>query len=1089
MEHPETRFIRAYPFYILIREISEHSFTRPDFLAMAGYPDNNSLANAVMLVETHLRMKGVLTFSLFLLLFLFLSPSSRAGHSVYGAKIEYRFVHPDSLEIVLTVKTNCIGWSLEGITGAVEKQYYYAQLLHIVRQQDTLLDSLDYCNSYLNHSVCPDTMSRCLDGPMLFSTAIFEYKKVFPLSYFAECELTFFWQEETNQSVFAGPGRSNSITSGNAGILVYVYAYLNYCHIPQPNSPLITRDFPDALPHNRPIKYRYSVSVDEPEDDSVYIDLIMPKTTNGADGYYSGNHNYYRPVRFMGFPNHTLPLPAGFHLDPVCGILEFTGVTQNEVTNVNIRIQRFVRRNDSIFKVSELNYEHTFWITAGNDYKYYFPTPPIYNDALCIEKSVYIPIVCGSGQPREPGPQKICTRDSVFLETPYYPTYAYQWYKDGAAIASATQSGYWASDSGSYRVAVVNAETGCSKFSITMQVLIDDGSFPVISYDSLRPYCQSDTAFLFRDSGDYSWFQWRKDNKPFSPDSTFVFPATRDGAYALDAVNERGCRVRSNTLNLKFNLPVTAPLFDTTVHNFCGAFSDTLRTERPLFEYNWIQPGSSTDSFLIVDSTSMVHLEGKDTLGCPVKDSLLVRSFALPVSNLQNDTAFCSSDSIRYFLYAQTEAGPGVHYQWNASVADSSHRYQAMDSGMFFVHINDSNTCTATDSIVLVRTPPLPVGLGEDRFYCYGEPVSDTLETPLKDTTGLLFLWNTGAADTFPHIRVFDTGSYILRVQDSAGCQYPDTLSIIYHPLLNVDLGPDSLYCFNASIAQLLEPPAPPLPEYHYQWNGSPVDTLPDYLATDSGFYWVLLKDGFGCPHSDSLRIGRHGPILLNLGKDTLVCLNSTLLLDAGQQETYLWSDGSDQRQLLVDEDGDHWVEVRDGYSCALKDSIRVDFSKLPLVELPDSVLCEIEHLLLEVDSSHSQYLWSTGGRSYQLRLRDTGLVWVKVTNACGTSIDSAWVRGCRYEPLEIYIPNGFTPNGDIHNEVFKIYIDHYREFNLAIYNRWGERVFESDSPNHSWDGTFQGVPVQQDVYVYVLQVISLERKMYAYYGNITILR
>ncbi|HCS21054.1 MAG TPA: hypothetical protein DIW47_10935 [Bacteroidetes bacterium] len=869
-------------------------------------------------------MKGISGFFFFLLLVYPLM--THASHNVYSGKLEYRFVHPDSLEIMLTITLSC-----NSIVTHID-QYYEAQLLHIARGQDTLKDSLEYCNSYANNAVCPDSMSRCFGGKLLFSTAIFEYKKIFPLSFFNACEMTFFWQGDSAKLPL--PERGGLITTGHESVPIYIYAYLNYCTIAQPNSPRITRNFPDVMPYTIPIKYNYGITVDEPEDDSVYIDLILPKTWNGVDKNYLGSFSHSRPLRFSGYPNNNLSLPLGFHIDNECGLLEFTATGQNEVSTLNLRIQRFVRRNDSVYKVSELNYDHIIRIENSNAYKYYFPTPPIYHQTFCVEKSVYVPLICGTG-PREPGPQKICTRDSVLLETPFHSSYAFQWYKNGLSIPYATQSIYWASDSGTYRVAVVNEETGCNKLSIEMQVLIDDGTVPVITYDSMRPYCESDTALIFRDSTQYSWVQWRKNDKPFSMDSTLVFPAISDGSYALDVVNQRGCRVRSNTLNIKINTPNSSPLFDSTAHLFCGSFSDTILTTRPLLWYNWLEPVQSEDSFLIVNEKSMVILEAMDTLGCMVLDSI------------------------------------------------------ALD----------------------------------------------------------------------------------------------------YYPDLELNLGNDSLYCFNEAISQVLKTGVPALPDYRYQWNGVLADSLPEFVASDTGLYWVLLQDGFGCFHADTLSIGKYPPILVNLGGDTLLCGTNTLLLEGGSHAAYSWSDGSTLSELLVESAGNYSVEVKDDHGCSEHDSIFIAYSEPPIFVLDDSVLCETDYLLLEAPENYPEYLWSTGNRTYQAQIKDTGLVWLRVKNECGNVTDSAWIRGCRYEPLDIFIPNVFSPNSDQLNEGFYIYIDHYREFNVTIYNRWGQQIFESDTPTNSWDGTFRGVSVEQDVYFYILRVLSLDGRLYSYNGNITVIR
>jgi gliding motility-associated-like protein len=77
----------------------------------------------------------------------------------------------------------------------------------------------------------------------------------------------------------------------------------------------------------------------------------------------------------------------------------------------------------------------------------------------------------------------------------------------------------------------------------------------------------------------------------------------------------------------------------------------------------------------------------------------------------------------------------------------------------------------------------------------------------------------------------------------------------------------------------------------------------------------------------------------------------------------------------------------------------------------------------------------------------------------------------------KLYIPNAFTPNGDLVNEVFKfVYPESaYKKVEMTIYNRWGGFIYETSMPGGKWwDGTFEGVPCSEDVYFYVAKAIKI---------------
>ncbi len=91
-------------------------------------------------------------------------------------------------------------------------------------------------------------------------------------------------------------------------------------------------------------------------------------------------------------------------------------------------------------------------------------------------------------------------------------------------------------------------------------------------------------------------------------------------------------------------------------------------------------------------------------------------------------------------------------------------------------------------------------------------------------------------------------------------------------------------------------------------------------------------------------------------------------------------------------------------------------------------------------------------------------------------------------EPF-IFIPTGFTPNGDGKNEVFKVFGNDLTEVSLIVYDRWGEQVFESNDPNIGWDGSFRGKQLPPDVYGFYAVVKCADGLLFAKKGNVTLMR
>ncbi|REJ80839.1 MAG: gliding motility-associated C-terminal domain-containing protein [Bacteroidetes bacterium] len=89
--------------------------------------------------------------------------------------------------------------------------------------------------------------------------------------------------------------------------------------------------------------------------------------------------------------------------------------------------------------------------------------------------------------------------------------------------------------------------------------------------------------------------------------------------------------------------------------------------------------------------------------------------------------------------------------------------------------------------------------------------------------------------------------------------------------------------------------------------------------------------------------------------------------------------------------------------------------------------------------------------------------------------------------PTSIYIPNAFTPNGDGLNDTFGVKGEGIKNFRLFIYNRWGEKIFETSNPNEHWDGYYGGRPAEQGTYVYQVFASGIGKK--ARNGSVTLVR
>lgn len=130
-----------------------------------------------------------------------------------------------------------------------------------------------------------------------------------------------------------------------------------------------------------------------------------------------------------------------------------------------------------------------------------------------------------------------------------------------------------------------------------------------------------------------------------------------------------------------------------------------------------------------------------------------------------------------------------------------------------------------------------------------------------------------------------------------------------------------------------------------------------------------------------------------------------------------------------------------------------------------DTTICQGDALVL-YPGKFDTYHWQDGSAQSHYTAESGGVYSVDVTNVCGPSRAEITVteKSCK-----IWFPSAFTPNQDGLNDVFKAIIAAApEEYYLVVYNRWGEKVFETSDYQKGWDGTCKGKPAGPDTFIWL---------------------
>ncbi|HXP52573.1 MAG TPA: gliding motility-associated C-terminal domain-containing protein, partial [Bacteroidia bacterium] len=215
---------------------------------------------------------------------------------------------------------------------------------------------------------------------------------------------------------------------------------------------------------------------------------------------------------------------------------------------------------------------------------------------------------------------------------------------------------------------------------------------------------------------------------------------------------------------------------------------------------------------------------------------------------------------------------------------------------------------------------------------------------------------------------------------------------------------------------------------------------------------------------------------------------------------TYSWNTSPVQTSAIANLPTGTWtVTVTDNTKVchdSLVETVVVPVLKADFNPMPDTVLAGEYVYFDDLSKNASTWWWTFFGNGnnsdsvspYQQYIT-AGIypvtLYVTDSRGCQDSLEKFV-----YVIQALYIPNVFTPNGDGINDGFHITAGNMKEFDLEIFNRWGEKIFESKSPNNDWTGTSDaGVKEAEGTYYYILKATDYENKNYNLKGYVELIR
>lgn len=401
------------------------------------------------------------------------------------------------------------------------------------------------------------------------------------------------------------------------------------------------------------------------------------------------------------------------------------------------------------------------------------------------------------------------------------------------------------------------------------------------------------------------------------------------------------------------------------------------------------------------------------------------------LTNIKDFSATCNTTRVSFTIPPVSQVDSIV---WNFGDARSGGAnrdtgfmpvHQFSDTGLFTVQAIAYKPCLNDTVIKQVRVGEVRNFLGPDFSLCKSSPTRIT-----SGISGTDYLWQDGS--TGNSFIVNDAGIYWLEVA-AGGCTYRDSLTVTSSRVITTE---SVTICNGESFRGF----------------------------TRSGEYADTLRSTSGCDSIRTLRL------------TVLPKISSLVQVSICNGGSYL---GNSQAGTYID-------TFKTVNGC---DSVRT--LQLSVVEFPrpvlvaDTTICSGTALTLN-PGVFDRYLWQDSSTNSQLIAQNGGTYAVTVTNVCGSA---SAVSRVSTDTCILYFPTGFTPNGDGRNDVFRMLnANNVQQYELRIFNRWGQIVFQTTDVRKGWDGRFNGKPVDSGVYIWNA-AIRTNNRLWQPKGTVVLIR
>jgi gliding motility-associated-like protein len=452
--------------------------------------------------------------------------------------------------------------------------------------------------------------------------------------------------------------------------------------------------------------------------------------------------------------------------------------------------------------------------------------------------------------------------------------------------------------------------------------------------------------------------------------------------------------------------------------------------------------------------------------------------------------------------------------------------FSGLGVGNYQILVEDDNGCQFLTPLITVNGPQLPLTsqLITTQPTCHSGSDGEIDINISGGTAPYSIVWNTvPIQNTSPAINL-SSGNYSVDITDVNGCTHQNQVTLFQPNDIFVTTTNLTTICFGEDV-ELNSNQQNAIPPFSIQWTNNQNGNLNlngDIVTPPSNTtYTATLTDANGCQGSATQ------VVVVNPLPDPSFSESSTTgcerhcidfnINNPNPNYTYLWTFGDasisfngDQLEHCYNESGVYTVFVQATTNLGCVDSLRklnqVIINKTPTAEFiisPKEItfIDEPDFEFQNISEDATNYFWNLGDSTLtqvenpKHRYESPGDFCVKLISVANyntgisTCIDS--IEKCiKILPLSVcYVPSSFTPNDDNYNDVFFAKGSLISEFEISIFNRWGQQIYRSYDIDNGWDGNFGQSQAPAGIYLYIVKYRDIDHRPYSVEGTVLLLR